>query len=147
MFNPASSQHRTLKAQQSMAKQKNVQTQNAEVKARIKECALNFRKNRNMPQALLDCFEALNIDLKLDILTAQDRMPFGGPTQAYRGVWLTTLFQFFEYEIYLDLNDNFVTEIEIWTDITDQVNTSERNRGTGKSSGWLAIEVMKELNA
>jgi len=129
-----------------MAKQKNVQAQNAETKGRIKDCALEFRANQSMPRALLDCFEAQGIDLRKDILTWHDRMSFGGPTEAYRGNWLTEKLRFFDYEIYLDARDEYVTEIDIWEDITEQVDVNERNRGTGKSGGWLSIEVLNELN-
>jgi len=42
-----------------------------------------------MPCALLDCFEALDIDLGRDILTSYDRIPLGGPTEPLKGAWLT----------------------------------------------------------
>lgn len=130
-----------------MAKQKNVQTQNSEVKHRIKKCALDFRVNRDFPRALLDCFEALGIDFGRDILTDHDRMPFGGPTEAYRGTWLTDKLQFIEYEIYLDPKDEYLVEIDVWKNVTDQIDVNPRKAGTGKSGGWLSIEILEELNA
>ena len=129
-----------------MTKQKNVAAQNAETKSKIKDCALEFRDNQSMPRALLDCFEALGIDLRRDVLTWHDRMPVGGPSVAYRGNWLTQKLRFFDYEIYLDAKDEYVTEIDIWEDITEHVEVNERNRGTGKSGAWLSIEVLNELN-
>jgi len=99
-----------------------------------------------MPKALLDCFEALGINLRRDILINHDRMPFGGSTDAYRGIWLTENLRFYEYEIYLDAKDEYVTEIDTWEEITEQVDVNERKPGTGKSSGWLSIEVLKTLN-
>ena len=155
-----------------VAIQKSVQKQNADEKTRIKECALDFRSNRDSPQALLDCFEAFGIDLKRDILIDCDRYTYGYPnpyrtawvktlwnclkpfgvykndslTAAYCGIWLTEQLQFIEYEIYLDPKDRFVAEIDTWKNVTDTIEINGRKKGTGKSPGWLAIEVLNELN-
>lgn len=128
------------------ARQKNVQEQNALEKERITQCALSFRENGVLPQALRECFEQQGIDIKRSILIWHDTMPFGGPTEAYRGEWLTPDKRFFSYEIYLDPKDKYVTEIDIWEEISEQVEVSEHKPGTGKTSGWLAIEVLSELN-
>lgn len=127
-------------------KQKNVQTQNVEERTRIRNNALFFRNQCDLPRALLDCFEALGIDLKRDILTANDRMPFGGPTWSYRGVWLTEQLQFINFVIFLDEKDEYVDEIDTWENVTDHIEVNAHQRGTGKSSGWLSIDVLKELN-
>ena len=128
------------------AKQKNVQEQNALDKDRIKSCAKGFRENRNLPDALIECFEKQGIDVNRAILLWHDTMPFGGPTEAYRGEWLTPEKRFYEYEIYLDPKNKYVTEIDVWEDVTEQVEISEHKPGTGKTPGWLSIEVLNELN-
>lgn len=127
-------------------KQKNVQEQNSLEKDRILDCAREFRGKRNLPNALIECFEGKGIDIETSILLWHDTMPFGGPTEAYRGGWLTQEKRFYEYEIYLDPEDKYVTEIDVWEDITDKVEINERKAGTGKTSGWLSIEVLNELN-
>ena len=130
-----------------MKKQKSVQAQNSELKRCIKTCALEFRENLDFPRALLDCFEALGIDFSRDILTEHDRMPDGGPTEAYRGTWLTHNFQFIGYEIYLDIKNEYLVEIDVWKNLTDQIEINPRKAGIGKSCGWISIEVLEELNA
>ena len=64
-----------------------------------------------------------------------------------RGTWLTNHLQFIDYEIYLDPKDEYLVEIDIWKNVTDQVEINPRNPGTGKSVGWLSIEVLEEMNA
>ena len=128
------------------AKQKNVQEQNSLEKDRIKTCAIGFRENSNLPEVLIKCFENQGIDVKQAILLWHDRMPFGGLTDAYRGEWLTPERRFYKYEIYLDPKDKYVEEIELWEDITEQVEICEHKPGTGKTPGWLSIEVLDELN-
>ena len=107
------------------------------------ECATNFRANRDLPHAFLDCFEALGIDLRRDLLCSNKRNYVG---DAYQGAWLTEKQRFIEFEIYLDINDKYVTAIDTWSDVTKQVDISSNNRGTGKSEDWLALEVLNELN-
>jgi hypothetical protein len=127
-------------------KQKNVQEQNALDKDRIKACAIDFRENRNLPKALIECFENQGIDVNEAILLWHDTMPFGGPTDAYRGEWLTLEKRFYKYEIYLDPKSMYVEEIELWEDVTELVEICEHKPGKGKTIGWLSIEVLNELN-
>jgi len=129
-----------------MARKRNVQIQNSDVKQDIKSCAQEFRANRNFPRALLDCFEALGIQFHRDILTSHDRMHFGGLSEAYRGTWLTHQLQFIDYELFLDPKDKYLVEIDTWKNITDQIEVNPRKPGAGKSRGWLSIEVLEELN-
>jgi len=127
-------------------RQKNVQEQNTLEKDRIRQCALNFRENEILPEALCQCFELQGINIKSSVLVWHDTMPFGGPTEAYRGEWLTPERRFFSYEIYLDPKNKYVTEIQVWEEVTEQVEVNEHKPGTGKTSGWLSIEVLNELN-
>ena len=71
----------------------------------------------------------------------------GGASEAYRGTWLTNHLQFIDYEIYLDPKDEYLVEIDIWKNVTDQVEINPRKPGAGKSVGWLSIEVLEEMNA
>ena len=128
------------------AKQKNVQEQNALEKDRIKACAVDFRENDELPKALIECFVNQGIDVKQAILLWHDMMPFGGPTDTYRGEWLTPERRFYKYEIYLDQSNKYVEEIELWQDVTEQVEICEHKPGIGKTPGWLSIEVLNELN-
>jgi hypothetical protein len=127
-------------------RQKSVQEQNALDKHSIKECAQRFRVSRDLPEALIECLEKQGIDTKSSILVWHDTMPFGGPTDAYRGEWVTPEKRFYSYEIYLDSKNENVTEIDVWEEITDKVELNEHKPGTGKTSGWLCIEVLNELN-
>ena len=128
-------------------RRKNVQEQNAITKDEIYSFAQEFRENNRFPKALLECFKDYGINIDTAILTWHDRMPFGGPTWAYRGNWLTEDYQFYSYEIYLDPKDKFVTEIEEFKNITSDVEVNERKAGIGKTGGWLSIEVLNEINS
>ena len=127
-------------------KQKNVQEQNILDQHIICECTLNYRNTDPLPRALNDLFEALGINLQRDILLWHDRMPCGATTTPYRGSWLTQDHRFIEYEVFLDSNDESVTSIEEWKDITDSVEISSHRQGTGKTHGLLCIEVLTEIN-
>jgi len=127
-------------------KQKNVQEQNAIDKHNIMRYALAFRNNRDLPNVLIQYFEDQGIDTYHSILTWYDRMPYGEPTESYRGDWLTPDYQFYSYEIFLDKNDQCITDIWCWKNITDQVEINAHQRATGKSGGLLCIEVLNELN-
>ena len=112
-------------------RQKNVQEQNALEKYQIKTCALHFRNNRPLPVALTEYFKLRGIDIHADILLWHDQMPEGGPAWPYRGEWLTTRYRFIRYVIYLDPADKYVTEVEQWQDMTDQIEINEHKPGTG----------------
>lgn len=128
-------------------RQVNVQEQNSLTKHTIMQFAVDFRKSRNLPEALIKFFEENGIDTNLSILTWHDTMSFGGSTEAYRGEWLTQDKQFYSYEITLDPNDEFIDDVLQWENITDEVDLNQHSKGIGKTSGWLCIEVLNELNS
>lgn len=128
-------------------RQKNVQEQNAMDKHQIMECARDFRNNKCLPNALIDYFEEQGVDTNLSVLLWHDRMPCGGMTVPYRGEWLTPDFKFYSYEIFLDKSDSFVSDVDEWKDITEQVEINEHKPGTGKTYGFMCIEVLNEINS
>lgn len=61
------------------------------------------------------------------------------------GVWLTPDRRFFRFEALLSHHPAMSGAIETWEDVTATIEVNEHCRGTGKSFGWLAIEVLDEL--
>ncbi|MCP4606363.1 MAG: hypothetical protein GY847_38605 [Proteobacteria bacterium] len=127
-------------------KRLNVQELNSLRKQEIEECVLCFRKSRNLPDALLKYFSEQGVDIDRSILVSNYRMPFGGPTEAYCGIWLTQNKRFISFEIFLDENDARIDEIEEWADITDATEVSDHKKGIKKTFGALCMEIFDEAN-
>ena len=130
-----------------MKRRNSVQAQNERSKESILEVAYEFRAKRNLPKPLIELFEEKGIDTNRSILVWHDTMPFGGPTEAFRGEWVTPNKEFYYYEVYLDPNEQYVTDILEWENVTSKVEISQHNKGNGKTTGWLCLEVLNELNS
>ena len=61
----------------------------------------------------------------------------------YNGIWLTSDRRFKDFAIAVSRTDNSF-EIEHFHDITD-VAVSKRTTGTGKTFGYLAVEVLAKF--
>lgn len=125
-------------------KQLNVQQQNALTKHRIREIAERFR---NDPESLpwLSMVLANNGLSSLEgILVELSVIPSQGEDVA-SGRWLTESERFFEFEILLSSQGHALQETSVWREATSEINQSAHNRGTGRSFGCLALEVLHAL--
>ena len=126
-------------------RQKNVQEQNFLTEDSIRTSAVWFRESSDYPKVLIDFFEEKGVNLETDILSWHDRMPFGGPSEAFRGKWVTIDGSFFDYEVAMDEKEKNIEWFE-WEDITNETEISEHKPGTGKTYGFLCLNLLRELN-
>jgi len=127
-------------------RQLNVQEQIALTQHNIEQCAIFFRKNKDLPQVLLDYFVTQDINLDQDILVSYDRMYYGGEVAGYQGLWLTCNHHFIRYLIFLDEEDSVIEEIDEWKDITDEIEVSAHARGRGSTYGQLCVNALNKIN-
>ena len=92
-----------------------------------------------------------------DVLTSRGIDPKGGilaeygelPNQGGRwctGTWLTTSREFWRFAVLVPPQQiGGLIEIETFENVTSSISTSSQERGTGKSFGALAIEVLGEV--
>ena len=70
------------------------------------------------------------------------------PDQAgylYSGVWIGQDQKLWEFSATVG-RDSRLTELESFNDVTNEVTVTAHGRGTGRSFGQLAIEVLRELH-
>ena len=124
-------------------RQLNVQEQNTLDKFRIYREASIWRNN-GIPIGLKSALEEKGIDTDKCIFLhyAQD---FPG-VSTDEGTVLTPDGRFYEFEMDLNVNRTEVVEFYYWKDVTSKVDINEHKPGTGATWGFLALEVISELN-
>lgn len=124
-------------------RQLNVQEKNILEKHRIFTEASYWREN-GVPVALKAAIEqkGVNVDNSIFLQYEQD---FPG-VSTDEGTILTPDGEFFEFE--MDLNDSRTKLVEfyVWENITSNVEINEHKPGTGSTWGFLALQVLSELN-
>jgi hypothetical protein len=129
----------------SKKRQKNVQEQNTLTEASIRKSAVWFRESHDFPRTLIVLLEKKGINLETAILSWHDRMPFGGPSFAFRGEWVTVDGRFFHYEVEMDKKEKAIERVEL-EEMTESTEVNEHKRGNGKTYGFLCLKVLQELN-
>ena len=126
-----------------MAILRNVRQQNDATREEIRRTAAAFRGNM------------LGYAWLLSGLTQRQLDPLGGilaelacvPEQdgdLYSGYWLTTDERFYRFEILVTRQAPVTAQVEKWEEATAGVEVKPRQPGTGKSFGFIAIEVLRE---
>jgi hypothetical protein len=127
-----------------MALKQDVQQKNEATRSRISQAASSFRTDMLSQPWLLVELQERQLDPTTGILAELSVIPEQGGVLA-SGVWLTLDRRFFRFEALLSHHPSVSSEIEVWEDVTATTVINEHHRGTGKSFGWLAIEVLDEL--
>lgn len=124
-------------------RQKNVQEQNAIKKYRIYEESHYWKIN--VPTVLIDLLKTngINTDLCIFINYEQD---FPG-ISTDEGIVLTVDGKFFKFEIDFNPDRTKLVEFYLWKDITADTEIIISKKGTGATWGWLALEVLNEINS
>ncbi len=125
-------------------KRLNVQEQNILTRNSIYNIAFYWRKN-NIPLPLIQIFEENNIDRNTSIFIEYEQDYPG--TSADWGKVLTSGGKFFEFDMDLNSERSELIQLNVFTDITDQYDISDHKKGIGKSFGFIALEVLNELNS
>lgn len=123
-------------------RQLNVQEQNALDAYRLERCALAWR-NEGVPVALMECARARGVDWAATVVL-QLEVDFPGMSSLF-GLLLTQDERFIEFEIDTDPAHQRVESLECWQDVSDTLNHSTRNRGTGQGFAAIAKQVRRRV--
>jgi len=124
-------------------RQLNVQEQNALAKHRIYSEASSWRIN-GIPVGLESALMIKGVDTAKSIFLQYEQDFPGVSTD--EGTVLTPEGRFYEFEMDLNTKRTEVIEFYFWEDITPKVEINEHKPGTGSTWGFLALEVLSELN-
>lgn len=124
-------------------RQLNVQGQNALLKDKLLNEALYWRKNE-IPIGLESILESKGIDSRTSIFLEYEQTIPGCSTD--EGIVLTVDNHFFEFDIDLSSDRESLVEVYRFEDITEDYEISEHQPGTGATWGFLAIQVLSDLN-
>lgn len=124
-------------------KQLNVQEQIAVKKERIIAEATYWRTNE-IPSPLWSIFESKGIDVEKSIFLEYEQDFPGLSTD--EGIILTPDGEFYQFEADLNSERTKLIELYLFQDVSERFEISEHKKGIGKTYGFLAMEVLKELN-
>lgn len=123
-------------------RQLNVQEQNALDAYRLEREARAWR-NEGVPVALMDYAQAQGVDWTATVVL-QLQVDFPGMPSLF-GMLLTQDERFIEFEIDTDPAHQRVESLECWQDVSDALNHSTRNRGTGQGFAAIAKQVRRQV--
>ena len=124
-------------------RQLNVQEQNALVKNTIYSEASYWRKN-GLPKALKHALEEKGISIETSIILEYEQN-FPGCSTDY-GIVLTRNGDFYRFEMDLSNDRSELLDFYAWENINSEIEVNKNLKGTGASWGYLANEVLNELN-
>ncbi|WP_196889836.1 hypothetical protein [Aureivirga sp. CE67] len=121
----------------------NVQQQIELKKDSILKEAKYWRENR-IPKPLEKIFSEKGIEIDQSILLNYEQDFPGICTD--EGLILTSEKVFYKFEADLNSEKTELIELYLFIDISDQFEINEHKKGIGKTYGFLAIEILNELN-
>ena len=121
----------------------NVQEQIAVKKDSILKEAKYWRDN-GVPKPLIKVFTEKGIEIEKSIVLEYEQDFPGISTD--EGMILSENGKFYEFDA--DLNDDRTELIELhsFVDVSDRFEIEKHKKGIGKTYGFIAMEVLKELN-
>jgi hypothetical protein len=124
-------------------RQLNVQEQFAIKKERILSEAMYWRTN-GIPSPLQSIFKEKGIDMEKSIFLEYEQDFPGLSTD--EGIIVTPDGNFFEFEA--DLNEERTKLLELYSfkNVSERFEINGHKKGIGKTFGFLAIEVLNEIN-
>ncbi len=124
-------------------RQLNVQEQNALSEHGIEKEARYWRE-KGLPLALEELIENKGIESKKCILQNYEQDFPGCSTD--EGIVISEDGRFFEFEADFSKDRTEIVKLYIWEEVTEKVDTSERLKGAGNSTGYLVLKVLGKLN-
>ncbi len=128
-------------------RQKNVQEQNALLKNKIENLVVSYAENPNDYDWLISILHEHKLDPSDGVLVELACCFDQGPVENCDGLWLTSNKRFFSFEVELQYKTNKLQVLESWVEVTDIVEVNKHGHGTGKTFGYLAIEVLENNRA
>lgn len=126
-----------------MNRQLNVQQQNEQVRAEIERCARCFSGNPAATHWLRLLLAERGLQPDDGMLVELGSTP-EQEGDIWWGTWLTRSKAFWNFEVVVSRKTNQVISLEAFVEVTVSMLLSARSPGTGKSFGYLAIEVLDE---
>ena len=114
-------------------------------KANILSTALWARREMLASAWLLRLLKDMGQDSANGIVVALQEAPDQGGI-FYGGTWLNASREFWAFEVMVSDCRQNVLEVERMDNVTSEVVVTAHGKGTGKSFGWLAIEVLADIN-
>jgi hypothetical protein len=119
-----------------------IQQQNQQARTRMRAISSQFKTDSAAFGWLLDILESKSEPSQLGVLVSLKRTPDKGGNIC-DGIWLSAERRFVEFSVLLPYSDG-PPELEFWDDVTDFVIVNEHQPGTGKSFGFLALEILDD---
>ena len=120
--------------------------QAAQTKAEILSTALWARREIYSSAWLLHLLKELGQDPANGIFVALHEVQDQGGI-FYGGTWLNASREFWAFEVMVSGCRQNLLALERMDNITSEVVITAHGKGTGKSFGWLAIEVLCDIKA
>jgi hypothetical protein len=124
--------------------QLNVSQQNAKLKAEIRRIAGSLDQHPGQFAWSVTLLQSHGLSIRSGILVRL----FETPTQdgnLVGGLWLTDAKEFWEFAAVVSRSDGHLLNVEQFENVTSSVALSASGAGTGKSFGFLAVEVLGEM--
>jgi hypothetical protein len=119
-----------------------LQKQNQQAQDRMRAIALRFKRDSTGFKWLIDILQLISESPERGILISF-KQTSDQDNNICEGVWLSANRRFLEFNVLLP-RDGEPPEIEFWNDVTDDIIVNAHQPGTGKSFGFLALELLDE---
>ncbi len=126
-------------------RRRNVQEQNLETRSRILQCAREFHAEPQRFFWLVHALHAHSLLPEAGILVRCEDVP-DQEGMIFRGCWLSDAGEFFDFSVLVPWQPG-PPIVEYWREVTSETPIHAYQPGTGKSFGWLALEVLRERRA
>ena len=118
-----------------------VQDQNREAREKILRIAQEFCRDPDQFPGVIHTLHAHSLDPRKGILVACKDYPDQGG-HVYQGCWLTREREFFRFSVLNPFDRAQPPIVEEWGEVTQEIVISAHAPETGKSFGWLALDVL-----
>ena len=120
-----------------------VQDQNLETRSLILQRAREFQSDPQRFFWLVHALHAHSLLADAGILVRCDDVP-DQEGVIFRGCWLTDTEEFFDFSVLVPWKKGEPPVVEEWREVTSETPVNAHQPGTGKSFGWLALDVLQE---
>jgi hypothetical protein len=126
-----------------LAIRRNVQEQNDVTRQTIRRTAEAFHRDMLRYPWLLSELTERGLDPTKGILAQLKYLP-DQAGDLYTGYWLSEDRRFYRFEVLVAREPRLSVKVEQWRDATPDLIVKARQLGTGKSFGFIALEVLDE---
>jgi hypothetical protein len=110
------------------------------MREKILRLAREFRRDPSQFPGVIHTLHAHSLDPSKGILV-ECRDFFDQDGHVYEGCWLTADREFFRFAVLIPFNKPDPPVVEEWREVTAEIVVNAHVPGTGKSFGWLALDV------